>query len=498
MFKYAYRIKVCVMTKPDDWAKEWLAKKRREDPESVKGWTLEKHGSSHYIKWGTTKWDKEAKKYRKVSEHIGTLNPNGTVTLARKIAKESKKDCEMPIRPTMDVKEFGNACILRDASEELIGPLKECFPDTYGELMALAQLRLLGNPRLNHASDSWRLMDDIRGLNPRMSDEVLSDVLKSAGESHKARERFYDMIEDKNEHHEAVDLSVIFSKSSGMKMLRKGYNRFRLKCTQFNLNVICDVKTGKPRRLCMVCGNVKENSIKGMLDQFGIDEHLVLILDRGYGGKKVLNQLVEAEHDFIVALKRDSAAYETVGTGEGHFIFEDRAINYGTGTFWGYFAYRFEDLSMRSEEIYDKYKAEEDKGREVKNLDRAGNIMILSSMKIDAREIYRMYKDRCSIENFFDTAKNDLEGDVTYLRSDLHVMGYNFVTFLAFCIWWNIRFRLKEANLESRYTPSDLLRSFAAVKIIYTMSGPVITDVPKDVRTLAERTNFSLEMIHTI
>ena len=76
MYKYTYRIKVFIVTKPDDWAKEWLVKKRQEEPDTVKGWTLEKHGDSHYIKWGTTKWDKEAKKYRKVSEHISTLNLN--------------------------------------------------------------------------------------------------------------------------------------------------------------------------------------------------------------------------------------------------------------------------------------------------------------------------------------------------------------------------------------------------------------------------------------
>lgn len=118
-------------------------------------------------------------------------------------------------------------------------------------------------------------------------------------------------------------------------------------------------------------------------------------------------------------------------------------------------------------------------------------------MNIAPREIYRMYKDRCAIENFFDVARNDPGGDSTYLRSDLQVMGYNFITFLAFRIWWNIRFRLKKANLESRYTPFDLLRSFAAVKVVYTLNGPVITSIPKDVRNLADRLDFSLETIHT-
>lgn len=485
--------------KPDPWAKEWLEKKRRDEPETVKGWTIEKRNEVHYIKWGSTKWDPEAKKYRKISKHIGTLNPNGTVSPARSRTDDRNRENaeSIDVRNPIYVKEFGNALILKEASEQIYGPLKECFPDIGSELMALAELRLLGNPRLNHASDSWRIVDDLRGLNPRMSDEILSDVLAKAGGNHQAMERFYSMIEDKDHRHMAVDLSVVFSKSNGIRMLRKGYNRYKLQDTQFNLNAICDLDSGKPVRLCMVCGNVKENSIIGMLDEFGMEESMVLVLDRGYGSKTNLDKLKEKGHDFVVALRRNSKSYDSIGTGDGHFIFEGRPIDYGTGKFWDHFAYRFEDLSMRTDEIYDKYKAEEDKGRDVKDLDRAGNIMILSSMNIHPREIFRMYKDRCSIENFFDTSKNDLNGDSTYLRTDLHVMGYNFVTFLAFCIWWNIRFRLRTANLETRYTPTDLLRSFAAVKVIYTSNGPMLTMVPKDVRSLADKMGYSLNLIHT-
>jgi len=101
-------------------------------------------------------------------------------------------------------------------------------------------------------------------------------------------ERFYSMIEDTDHRCMAADLSVVFSKSNGVRMLRKGYNRFRLKDTQFNLNVICELDTGKPVRLCMVCGNVKENSILGMLDEFGMKENMVLIMDRGLGAEPIL------------------------------------------------------------------------------------------------------------------------------------------------------------------------------------------------------------------
>lgn len=56
---------------------------------------------------------------------------------------------------------------------------------------------------------------------------------------------------------------------------------------------------------------------------------------------------------------------------------------------------------------------------------------------------------------------------------------------------------LTEDTIDTHYTLADIFRSFAAVKMIYTLSGPIMSDIPKDVRLLSEKTGFSLEAIHT-
>jgi hypothetical protein len=480
MFKYTYLIWYIMGCTPDRWAKDWIERKRLEDPDKVKGWTIEKHGVSHYIKWGTTYWDKDEKKYRKLSKHIGTLNPNGTVTYAEPAATAVPRD----------VKDHGNAYVLEKASERIAGPLKAAFPGIWKELLALAELRLLCCPRLNHAGDAWRLIDDTRGLSPRMSPEILSDALCAAGGAFGSREEFFSAI-DGGERHLAVDMSAVFSKSEGAFMLRKGYNRFRLQGTQFSLAAICGI-SGTPVRLSMVCGSVKENSITGMLKEFGIAGNSILILDRGYCGKKNLSEITEAGHGFVVAAKRNSTAYGAVADEGGRFTWEGRAIDCWTGMCWGYRAYRFEDASLRADERYDMYRAEEEKGIEPKGLGRAGNILIISSLDAAPKEIYRLYKLRCAVENFFDTAKNGLHGDSTYMRTDAHIAGYNFVTFLAFCMWHDIRSRLEAAGLEHRYTPANVLRKFAAVKMCYMPGGPRMSDVPKDVRDLGKKIGIEL------
>ena len=73
-------------------------------------------------------------------------------------------------------------------------------------------------------------------------------------------------------------------------------------------------------------------------------------------------------------------------------------------------------------------------------------------------------------------------------------MGYNFVTFLSFRIWSEIRSWLEMNDLDSRFTPYDQLRKFAAVKVCYTRKGPIIPSRPKDVRYLATKLGIT---IHT-
>lgn len=113
--------------RPDPWAREWIERRRQEDSEGVRGWTIEKRGDTHYVKWGSTKWDPEARKYRKLSKHIGTLNPDGTVTPAKTRGSEDEVQMIGPFRP----RDFSDPIsanivyeITGDVSEERMSELK--------------------------------------------------------------------------------------------------------------------------------------------------------------------------------------------------------------------------------------------------------------------------------------------------------------------------------------------------------------------------------------
>lgn len=465
---------------PDQWARDWLAEQRKN---GVTGLTVEKKGSVHYLRWATTKWDPETKKRRKISEYRGVLNADGTVAPP------------VPQRPkvtVVDVLDEGRPKIMAKAAEDMIGPLKEAFPDIHGELLALAFCRCVGKGPINKFARTWNSFDDVLSLNPRHSPNTLAKILELAGGSERRRSMFYNGL-PKHTGVMAVDMSVCFSRSEGVFIVKKGYNRFRLAASQFNLALICDAETGMPEAMRTVAGNIKEGSLCGMLEEFDIEKGTVLVMDRGYFSKKIMDGVVGNGNDFVIAARRNCKAYETVGTRwTGMFRWSDRAVMCSKGEWNGFTAYRFEDQSMKNDELWDALKAEEEKGIAPKCPDKAGHVMIVSSLDMDPETVYRMYKYRDMVEKCFDAAKNVLDSDRTYMHNDQRIMGHNFVTFLSLYIMMKIYGWLEDADLLEKYSVSDVLDVYGSVKSIRTDMGDLPYDIGADVRRLDKALGLGL------
>jgi len=98
-----------------------------------------------------------------------------------------------------------------------------------------------------------------------------------------------------------------------------------------------------------------------------------------------------------------------------------------------------------------------------------------------------MYKTRCSIEDCFDTAKNDLDADKTYLRDNQHLVGHLFVTFVAISIRFEITKLLNDAGLLSKFSATDVLDIYDAIMKTFTGYPELRQLIPKDVRDLDAR-----------
>lgn len=117
------------------------------------------------------------------------------------------------------------------------------------------------------------------------------------------------------------------------------------------------------------------------------------------------------------------------------------------------------------------------------NEDKAGNFIIVSSKELDAKEVYRIYKTRCEIENVFDVAKNQLSANKMHMHDDEHVMGFLFVVFLSLITRFGISQLLEKSDLISAYSPEDVLDIYGTIKT-FESETKVRQVIPKDVRDL--------------
>ena len=456
---------------PDQWAKDWLEEQRAQ---GKTGLTVEKRGDMHIVKWATTKWDPETKKRKKISEYRGVLHQDGTLAPPR--PQWSRVEAAQIV-------DSGNARLLARFTEPILPALKFAFPNDYPEIVELAVTRILGRGELCKAGRCWNRLEDVLGLRPNTSPKSLSDTLERVGLARGSQDLFFSRLE-KEDSEMAVDMSVIFSKVRGATMLKTGYNRFRLSCPQFNLVMCCGLASGRPRYMRVVPGNMKEGCAVTMLDEFDIEEGTLLVMDRGYHDKKLLAAIRGEELDYLVAVKRNSKVYEKTDAEEGIFRWRDSAVRYGHSRVSdGEWAYRFENLDHRNDELVDALRAQELGHQRDLKLDKAGNFVMVSSREMDPRDVYRIYKARCSIEDFFDSAKNVLSADRTYMRDDAHVMGHLFITFVAALVRYEVARLIDEADLASSYSPEDVLDVYATMKIV-TGDAEIRQLVPKDVKDL--------------
>jgi len=464
----------------DQWAKDWLDEQRAA---GKTGLVVEKKGNVHYLYWATTVWDKETKKRKKVTKYRGVLNPGGTVGNPRPRRERFPE--------VSDVKESGSAKVLAIGLSPILDDLKACFPRDHPEMIELAFARCLGRGEMKKAGRCWKNLDDVLGLRPNTDPSSLSETLERVGRSRVPQDMFFERIRSSDKE-VAVDLSIIFSRSRGAFLVKKGYNPASSINTQFNILMACGMGSGKPQYMKAIAGNLQAGSIEDMLDEFSIPEGTILVMDTGYCSEKIMKAVIGCKLGFIVAARRESKAYDKIVVGKERFTWKGNTVFYGAGKFGSVYAYRFENLSVRNEELAADEIVSKKTGRLMKDPERAGNLMLFSSENIEPREVYRLYKLRCTIENCFDTAKNVLSADRTYMTSDEKIAGHCFITFLSLCIWTEISMAIERAGLSAQFTVEDVLDTYAAMKRTTADGRDLVQTVGKDVRELDARLGLFL------
>ena len=117
---------------------------------------------------------------------------------------------------------------------------------------------------------------------------------------------------------------------------------------------------------------------------------------------------------------------------------------------------------------------------------------MVSSLKAEPREVYDLYKSRNLVEEHFSAFKSLIQADKLYLRDSTAVFGHVFVGFLCLYLYCRILNRIKKAGMTAHLSPHGLLLKLSKVYAVESGEERGITEVPKQVRKIAERLELDI------
>jgi transposase len=460
---------------------DWVLKCKKE------GTAIHRIGNNFYLYQIGSIWDKKLKRARKITKrYLGKITPSGLIEPSYRI--NSPTTC----------KEYGASNYLLKGNKEIIDRLKDCFKDLWREIFVLSVFRLLYQSPLKHIElhykDSW-LEEEVFGAN--LSKNSLHQILEDLGRNRANIVKFLRNFICKGENL-LIDLTHIFSLSRDIVLAEKGYNSQWKFSPQMNILFIFSYDRKLPLFYRVLPGNVRDvSSLKATIEESGIED-VVIIGDKGFYSKGNIHLLEKMR--YILPLKRNNGLIDykilKKGTKEGfmgYFRYKERFIwYYNCGRdlpVWVFF-----DSSLKTEEEQDylsRIETHPELGYTIDNFHRIqhsfGTIALITNLKeLSPQKIYQYYKSRCGIEQLFDTFKNVLEADRSYMRSDYSFEGWMFINYLSLVYYYKIYQCLMEKELLNQYSPLDVLLYLSKYRRVKVSKSWIDLEIPKQTRKLIE------------
>lgn len=456
-----------------DWALKFKAK----------GTELRNINGRFYLYRISSKWDKERKVTRKIThEMIGRITEKDGL-----IPKGTKKTTEKQIfvrekLANVSVKEYGAAAVLNNMSDDIKLALQNVFPQNWKEIFVLASLRLLHQSPLKNIAFFYTesyLSNLFENLN--LSKNHLTELMCEIGANREKISEFLHQFIVGTEHI-VFDTTHIISNSRNMSINHLGYNSQGDFDPQVNLFYMFATDKKSPIYYRIFPGNI--SGIKGLkltMKDANLSSATV-IGDKGFYSEENMNILDEACLDYILPLKRNSPLinYDRLKSGDydksfdGHFFYKNRVIFYNElPENDGHRLVIFCDKSLKLEEetcylkrIEGKYEGYDMSGYRARQ-HKFGTISMITNIKnMSASKIYESFKSRMEVETVFDTYKNLLQADRTYMQRDESFEAWTFINHIATMMYYKLYNLLRGGNLLAAYSVKDLLMKLISVKKI--------------------------------
>jgi len=476
------------MTNHPDWVKKY----------QEKGTQAVKIKENYYLYKITSVWDPKKGRARKVTEkYLGKITPDGIV--------KPKQERIIEGLNNITVKEFGASNFINSIASNIIELLKENYPSLWKEIFVFSTMRLFHSSPLKNVSyyyNSSHLSDAFPDA--KVSPRSLSELLFSIGME---RGKMVDFMKNFVEGSEflVIDLTHIFSLSENIISATTGHNSEEDFTPQINLVLLYSLDKLQPSFFRLVPGSIRDVSVIPVsLKEAGVKK-AVIIGDKGFFSDKNIKFLDTEVLDYILPLKRNSSLidYSPIQSGdkksfEGHFLFEKRVIWYYERKKDDRRIIVFLDEKLKAEEEKDFITHVENKKKPMDDyFDRQfkiGTIAVVAKTSFHADEVFEYLKARVEIESLFDTFKNLLHADRSYMRDEAHLQGWMFVNFVSLLLYYKIYELLINKDLLTNLSPKDVILHLSRIYKLKIEGKWILSEIPKKSRKIIQKLDLTVHI----
>ena len=457
----------------------------------------------HFYKYAVSyKYDREKKKTVKKTERLlGKITEKeGFVPSPKDTLR--KKNEELP---QVDIKTFGIYNLFSDLMKEEIESLKTFFGEENAEtLLSFAMMRWAYQTPIKRARD-YHTHDfcSEHWATKAYSDKTVSATLKHFGDNRQQvvewmKAQLKDLPDEQN--FVLMDSTHALSVSENLAVNAKGYNPDFDFDKQIRLMYLFSAGMKQPVYYRMINGNITDvKSMSLCINEMKVKNKVVFIADKGFFSAENI-ALMDAENlSYIIPLHRNNSLIDFAPLEQPnfkkelqYFIFQDRIIWYYSYQNGDYKLITFLDEALRIKEERD-YLARIETHPESysrqgfdEKLNHFGTLTMVYKIdnQIDIEEkqkkgkkkaakekvieqiIYESYKQRNDVEVMFDSYKNYLAADVSYMQNRYVMEGWLFANFVAMIAYYKLYARLQQAQILANYSPKDIIE---LSKSIYKM-----------------------------
>ena len=308
-----------------------------------------------------------------------------------------------------------------------------------------------------------------------MGETAVSNILENLGRRDTESKRFQDLLLQCVKEM-AIDGHVIprYSKLDGMT--EYGYKYKTLGSEQVNLLTAYDVTKNRPVAMKMFDGSKNDkSSVKEMIKDV-LKEGCLYLMDRGFYSPELKEMLADKKATYIMPVSSNMTSYqEALKRKRGRmktFVYKRRE---GMRVIKSVVEYQVSSDEKGTRVIYFRnlHEAEGEKANYLECIEKKipgytetkleaaektfGVIILETTHGGTPEEIYNYYKDRWSIEIYYDYLKHQMDFNALGVQDWAKLQGLAFMMLLSTLINGSIQKKLKQSSLSGIYMPEVLL-----------------------------------------